>query len=339
MSEHVGFGVVGAGVIGRVHARNLARHRDAALRWIVDVDGARGAALAAEHGARFATGLAPMLDDPAVQVVVIGSSTDMHETHVLACVAAGKAMLCEKPIADSLAGARNCVDAVRRAGVIAAVGFNRRFDVHHLRVHDRIRAGEIGQVEMLHLVSRSPADSEPAAAARAGGMLREKGTHHYDLACWLAGAKPVEVYANANCLIDARHRDYGDVDTAALVLRFDSGAIATFGFSRRSGYGCDEMFEVNGSRGMLRSERQSPLGVTLYQGDRVIADGLDAGWYERFAPTYVAEIDALVDAVRAKKPMSPDFGDGMRAQAVAEAAVESVAAGRPVAIGDVWTAG
>jgi myo-inositol 2-dehydrogenase/D-chiro-inositol 1-dehydrogenase len=336
--RRIGFAVVGAGVIGRIHARNVAARRDAELRWIVDVDAARGAALAAEHGARSATALAPMLDDPAVDVVIVGSSTDVHEAHVLACVAAGKALLCEKPIADSLDGARRCLDAVRRAGTIAAVGFNRRFDAHHLRVHDRVRAGEIGAVEMLHFVSRSPTDSEPAAAARAGGMLREKGTHHYDLACWLAASEPVQVYASGDCLIDPRHAEHGDVDTAALVLRFASGAIATFAFSRRTGYGCDEMFEVNGARGMLRSERQPSLGVTLWQGDRVIADGVHAGWYERFAPTYAAELDALVAAVRDRVPLRPDLEDGMRAQAIAEAAVASLASGQPVAIRDTWSA-
>ena len=333
----VGFGVIGAGVIGRIHARNLASHRDAELRWIVDVDAARGETLAAEHGARFAPALAPMLADPRVRVVAIGSSTDVHEAHVLACIAAGKAILCEKPIAASLEGARNCLDAARRAGTLAAVGFNRRFDVHHRRVHERIRAGEIGAVEMLHFVSRSPADSEPAAAARAGGMLREKGTHHYDLACWLAGAEPVEVFASGGCLIDPRHADHGDVDTAALVLRFDSGALATFAFSRRSGYGCDEMLEVNGSAGMLASERQPALGVRLYQGDRAIAEGLHPGWYERFAPTYLDELDALVAAVRGGPTIFPDLCDGMRAQAIAEAAVESLATRRPVAITDCWS--
>ncbi len=335
----VGFGVVGAGVIGRIHARNLAARRDADLRWVVDVDEARAAALAAGHGARSSTQLAAMLDDPSVDVVVIGSSTDAHEGHVLACVAAGKALLCEKPIAGSLEGARRCLDAVRGAGTIAAVGFNRRFDAHHRRVHDRVRAGEIGTVEMLHFVSRSPQDSEPAAAARAGGMLREKGTHHYDLACWLAASEPVEVYASGGCLIDPRHADHGDVDTAALVLRFASGALATFAFSRRTGYGCDEMFEVNGSQGMLRSERQRALGVTLWKGDRVVADGLHDGWYERFAPTYVAEIDELVAAVREGRPVRPDLEDGMRAQAIAEAAVESLSHARPVAIRDTWGAG
>jgi myo-inositol 2-dehydrogenase/D-chiro-inositol 1-dehydrogenase len=335
---NVGFGVIGAGVIGRIHARNVAAHRDADLRWIVDVDEARGSALATEHGARFAPALAPMLADPGVDVVIVGSSTDVHEAHVLACVAAGKALLCEKPIADSLDGARRCLDAVRRAGTIAAVGFNRRFDAHHLRVHERVREGAIGTVEMLHFVSRSPQDSEPAAAARAGGMLREKGTHHYDLACWLADAEPVEVYASGGCLIDPRHAEYGDVDTAALVLRFASGALATFAFSRRTGYGCDEMFEVNGAQGMLRSERQPALGVTLWQGGHVIADGVHPGWYERFASTYVAEIDALVEAVRGKRRMSPDLEDGMRAQAIAEAAVESLAQRCPVAIRDTWSA-
>ena len=136
-----------------------------------------------------------MLADPSVQVVVIGSSTDVHEAHLLASVRAGKAMLCEKPLADSLDGARSCLDAARAANVVAAIGFNRRFDVHHRAVFDRIRAGEIGAVENVHIVSRSSEASPPAAAHRAGGMLREKGTHHYDLAYWMVGSEPVEVYA------------------------------------------------------------------------------------------------------------------------------------------------
>jgi myo-inositol 2-dehydrogenase/D-chiro-inositol 1-dehydrogenase len=334
----VGFGVIGAGVIGRIHARNVARHAGATLRWIVDVDEARASELARSHGARFATELAPMLADPGVEVVVVGSSTDVHEAHVLACVEAGKALLCEKPISDSLAGARRCLDAVRRAGTIAAVGFNRRFDVHHRHVHDRVRAGDIGRVEMLHFVSRSPQDMAPPAAARAGGMLRDKGSHHYDLACWLAGAEPAEVYGSGACLIDPRHAEHGDVDTAALVLRFDSGALATFAFNRRTGYGNDEMFEVNGAHGMLRSERQRALGVTHYTAQGVIAQGLHGGWYERFADTYIAELDALVAAVRGGPNVTPGLADGMRAQAIAEAAVESVAQGRPVAIRNAWSA-
>ncbi len=332
------FALIGAGVIGRVHAQNISAHPDTSLRWVIDVDATRGRDLAGRYGAKFSSEVDEMLADPDVQAVVVGSSTDVHEAHVLASVRAGKAVLCEKPIADSLDGAKRCLDAARAAGVTAAVGFNRRFDVHHRAVYDRVRAREIGAVESMHLVSRSYEASPPAAAHRAGGMLREKGTHFYDLACWMAGSEPVEVYAAGGCLFDPEYAGYGDVDTAALSLRFASGALATFSFSRRTAYGYDEMIEVFGSKGMLESRRQRQRGVTLYQGKNVVEDGIHPTWYERFAPTYMAELDALVAAIRTRVPMSPGLIDGMRAQAIAEAAVASLAQNKPVGIPDVWSA-
>lgn len=335
--DPLGIALVGAGVIGRIHARNLAAREDAELAWIVEVDEPRGRALAAEFGGRWTPSLAEALADPRVGAVVVGSSTDVHEEHVLACAKARKAIYCEKPVADSLEGARRCLDAVRAAGVVAAIGFNRRFDVHHREVHDRVRAGEIGAVELLHLVSRSSAAPPAAAAARAGGMIREKGTHHYDLACWLAGSEPVEVYGSGGCLFDPEYARYGDVDTAVLVLRFASGARASFSFSRRTAYGFDETIEVFGAGGMLQSTRLRERGVALYQGPRIVGSGIHPGWHERFAPTYVAALDAFCAAVRGGAPMSPDLVDGVRAQAVAEAARESIERGTAVAIRDIWT--
>lgn len=334
--DEIGFGLIGAGVIGGVHAHNIAARDDARLRWVVDNDAARGGQIAGKHGARFSASVDEMLADPEVRIVVIASSTDVHEDHVLASVKAGKAILCEKPIANSLEGARACLDAARAAGTLAAVGFNRRFDPHHREVYDRVRVGEIGEVETVHLVSRSAEAAPPAAAHRAGGMLREKGTHHYDLACWMVGSEPVEVYAAGGCLFDPEYAAFGDVDTAMLTLKFASGRLATFNFSRRTGYGCDEMIEVYGSTGMLQSRRLHPVGVSLYQGDRIVDTGIHSGWYERFAPTYVAEIDALIAALRNGGAADPTLVDGMRAQAIAEAAVESLASGRPVAIANVW---
>jgi myo-inositol 2-dehydrogenase/D-chiro-inositol 1-dehydrogenase len=334
----VPFALIGAGAIGRVHAQNIARHPEARLRWVVDIDVDRGRALAGVHGAEFTASVDDMLADRSVRVVVIGSSTDVHEQHLLACVRAGKAILCEKPIADSLERARRCLEAVREANLIAAIGFNRRYDVHHRAVHERVRAGKIGAVETVHIVSRSSEAPPPAAANRAGGMLREKGTHFYDLAYWMTGSEPVEVYAAGGCLFERGYAEYGDVDTAVLALRFASGALATMSFSRRTSYGYDETIEVFGSKGMLQSGRQRQRGVSLYQGDRVIDDGIYATWYDRFAPTYMAELDALVDAVRTGRPVEPSLTDGMRAQAVAEAAVESLAQGKPVAVANVWQA-
>jgi len=329
-------GLIGAGVIGRVHAQNIADHPQAALGWIVDNDRSRGEALASAHGASWFASLNDALSDKTVQAVVIASSTDVHEEHLLGCVRAGKAVLCEKPIADGLDRAKACLDAARAAGVVAAIGFNRRLDVHHRAVYERVRAGEIGPVETLHLVSRSSQAAVPQVAHRAGGMLREKGTHFYDLAYWMAGSEPVEIYAAGGCLFDRGYATFGDVDTAALTLRFESGALATFSFSRRTAYGYDEMIEVFGGQGMLQSKRQRQRGVALYRGASVIEDGIHSGWYERFAPTYVRQLDVFIAAVRNGSPVAADLADGMRAQAVAEAAIQSVVARKPIAIPNIW---
>jgi len=330
------FGLIGAGTIGRVHAQNIANHPQASLRWVVDNDRSRGETLAMAHGAAWFASLDDALTDKPVQAVVIASSTNVHEEHLLSCVRAGKAILCEKPIADGLDRAKACLDAARAAGVAAAIGFNRRLDVHHRAVYDRVRSGEIGPVETLHIVSRSSRSAAPEAAHRAGGMLREKGTHFYDLAFWMAGSEPVEIYAAGGCLFDQGYAAFGDVDTAALTLRFESGALATFSFSRRTAYGYDEMIEVFGAQGMLQSKRQRQRGVALYKGSNVIEDGMHAGWYERFAPTYVAQLDVFVAAVRDGGPVAADLADGMRAQAVAEAAIESVVQRKPIVIANIW---
>lgn len=330
------FALIGAGTIGRVHAANIARHPSAQLKWVVDVDEAPGGALALAHGASFSRSVDEVLADDSVAAVVIASSTDAHESHLLAAVRAGKSVLCEKPLADSIAKARACVEAARAAGVVAAIGFNRRFDVHHRAVHERVRSGVIGAVETLHLVSRSAHASDPERAHRAGGMIREKGTHHFDLAWWMAGSEPVEIYAAGACLFDRAYGSFGDHDTAVLLLRFASGALATFSFGRRTAYGNDEMIEVFGAGGMLESRRQRERGIGLYRGANIIEDGLHADWFERFAPTYAAELDNFVAAVGGAATVEATLADGLRAQAVAEAALESIAQRGPVAIENVW---
>ncbi len=119
--------------------------------------------------------------------------------------------------------------------------------------------------------------TDPATAPLSGGMLREKGAHFYDLACWIAQDEPLSVFAAGACLIDPRFEDYGDVDTAALTLRLAGGAIACFDFSRRSAYGYDERIEVQGAEGMIESRRPRRRDVSLYRGDSVVDDGLHVG--------------------------------------------------------------
>jgi myo-inositol 2-dehydrogenase/D-chiro-inositol 1-dehydrogenase len=328
--------LIGAGVIGRVHARNIAANATCSLAHVVDFDRGRADELARSFGGRADNTPDRALADEAVEAVIIASSTNAHKDHVLAAARAGKAVLCEKPIADSLDDARHCVDEIERAGVIAAMGFNRRLDAVHQDLYKQLAAGDIGKVEMLRLVSRTAAPPPPETAAHSGGMIREKGAHFFDLACWLADSDPVEATAMGDCLIDPRFADFSDVDTAILTVRLQSGALAGFDFGRRTAYGVDELIEVFGSEGLLLADRQPVPGPIKRAGAHVSAPGLNGDWYERFAPTYVDELAAFAAAVRGEADVHAAMTDGLRAQAISEAAIVALRERRMVTIEPAW---
>jgi len=330
------FAVIGTGTIGTVHARNVAAHPQFRLGYVVDREIGRAEALARATGAIADRSPDAALADETVDAVIIASSTSAHEEHALACAAAGKPFICEKPVSDNLPGAVACAKAAARAGVVAAMGLNRRLDADMRDLAARIRGGEIGDVESMHIVSRSASPPAPESVPSSGGMIREKGAHFYDLACWFAGSEPVEVYATGGCLIEPRLGEYGDVDTAALVVRFESGALATFQFGRRTAYGQDELLEVFGSDGMLTAGRKREGTVELFRGRAVAGSGIFADTYAQFAASYVEEFEVFARALAGEGPVHATLADGVRAQAIAEAALASLRNGRSVPIDRVW---
>ncbi len=319
----VDFALIGAGLIGTVHAQNIQRHRKARLRYVVDVRADAARELAERHGGSATSDAQAALDDPAVEAVIIASSTDTHASLVNAAAAAGKAILCEKPIAVDLAEARACLAEVAAAGVIAATGFNRRFDRNHRALFDGVRAGRVGRLEMLHLTSRSEAPPPAEVARRSGGLFRDKGSHFFDLARWIADEPVVEVFAAGANLIDAEPARAGDVDTAMVTIRFASGLLGHCDFSRRTAYGYDERIEAFGSAGMLESQRERFRGVAYYKDDKIVADGLIQTWLERAEGTYMAELDDFLAALDGKRPPLASLQDGVEAQLIAEAAFVS----------------
>jgi myo-inositol 2-dehydrogenase/D-chiro-inositol 1-dehydrogenase len=124
----------------------------------------------------------------------------------------------------------------------------------------------------------------------------------------------------------------GDVDTSVALLRMRSGALCQIDSVRRTGYGYDERIEVFGSKGMVESTRQRYRGVSRYVGDKIVADGLHASWFERLEAGYVQALDAFVTALQKGIAPSPSLDDGLKAQLIAEAATQSLTTGVPVHI-------
>lgn len=332
------FALIGAGFIGSVHAANLAANPRVDFRLVYDVDQGRAQTLAAAHGARAATSLDEVFDPSAIDAVFIASSTDTHAQHLRRAAEAGLAALCEKPIDLDLEHARETAAYAAERAIPVMVDFNRRFDSDYAELKRIVDAGEIGKVELIQLSSRGPAMPPLSYIATSGGQMRDQAVHFFDLARWLTGLDPVEVFATGSALAEPRLEEYGDVDTSAVTLRFPGGALVQIDCARRTGYGYDERIEIMGSTGMAEARRHRTGAVSRYQAGRVIDDGLHPGWFERVQPTYAAAlahfVAALEDGASGKgeaisgEAIIPSLEDGLKAQAIAEAATASLRSGR-----------
>jgi myo-inositol 2-dehydrogenase/D-chiro-inositol 1-dehydrogenase len=327
------FCVFGAGRIGTLHAHNIAAHPRARLAAVVDPVPEAAARVAAAHGARAMTEPTAALEDPAIDAVLIASATNTHIDLITAAARAGKAILCEKPIDLDIHRVESCLAALARHPVPLQLGFNRRFDPGNHAAWKAVRDGEIGDVHLVVITSRDPAPPPIAYAKVSGGLFRDMMIHDLDLARWLMAEEPIEVVAKASCRIDPEIGALGDVDTAMVTLKTARGTLCQINNSRKAVYGYDQRVELFGSAGMLHTEnhratslRRSTAGATEAQ------EPLLHFFVERYAESYVRELDAFITSIETGRTPPVTAEDGRRALVLADAALESHRTGRTVTL-------
>ncbi|KAF0857101.1 Gfo/Idh/MocA family oxidoreductase [Pantoea dispersa] len=325
------FALIGCGFIGQVHAANLARHPGVELALVCDIAAARAAALAEQFGARAAS-VPQALSSEAIDAVLIASATPTHAPLLEQAVLAGKAVYCEKPIDLSLSRAREVVASISPLQVPVTVGFNRRFDRSHAQLKAQLQQGVIGRSELIQMVCRASELPPLSYLQASGGQMRDQAIHFFDLLRWLTEDEVVTVGALGAALAMPAIRDI-DVDTSVLIMRLQQGALAQLDNARRTAYGYDERISVMGNMGMLASESQVVRGATLYQGQHIRQPGLYADWFSRVQETYYSHLDAFVRHLGGEKVAGlPGLIDGLRAQAIAEAAQLSLTRGEFVEV-------
>lgn len=321
----------GAGRIGKIHAANAAANSRSRLKYVVDVDEAAAQALALAHGAAVADG-ETVFADPEVDAVIVASSTDTHKPIIEAACRAGKAVFCEKPVDLDSARVREVVRAVEAAGVLFFVAFNRRFDPSFAALRKVLRDGRIGRVEQVIITSRDPGPPPAAYIKVSGGLFRDMMIHDFDMARWLLGEEPTEVFAAGACLVDPSIGALGDIDTAAVTLKTASGALCHITNSRRAVYGYDQRIEVFGAGGMLRAGNRTDTTVEVSDATGVVTDKPMYFFLERYADAYRLELDHFLDCLEKGTPPLAGADDGLRSLLLADAAAQSLKTGRPVAL-------
>ncbi|HZJ22189.1 MAG TPA: Gfo/Idh/MocA family oxidoreductase, partial [Anaerolineales bacterium] len=299
--------------------------------YIYDTYPAAAEELAAKLGAKVASSPEEIWSSN-VDAVLIASSTNTHADLLSGAMQAGKPIYCEKPIDLDINRVKAVVQQAQQANLPILVGFSRRFDPNHLGIRSALQNGEIGKLEMMHITARDPKPPALSYVKVSGGQYRDQTIHFFDMLRWLANEDPVEVFAAGAALVDPAIGEAGDVDTSMLILRFPSGALCHINCSRRTNYGYDERVELFGSQGMAVSRRKPRRDVSFYKGESVISDGMYPGWFERMEPTFYQALDAFIKALEGEETEYPNLMDGLKAQMIAEAAIESLQSNVPVKI-------
>jgi len=308
-------GVVGAGLMGSLHARLLASA----------VPGAEPVAIADPAPAPVADELGiprredplALIADPGVDAVVIASPVDTHEPFVHACLQAGKRVLCEKPLAPSAAAARRIAEA--DAAGLVTVGFMRRFDPGYLDLKARLDAGAIGAPLLMHCAHRNPS-VHPFFDTRM--IITDSAVHEIDAARWLLDDEIAAVRALAPR--STRHAREGLRDPLLLVLETAGGRLVDVEAFVSAGFAYDIRCEVVGEDGTLEL---LPPATTSLRTAHTASQPIPPSFQERFRDAYVNELRAWVTGAGGATAW-----DGYAATAVAEAALVALETRRAVEV-------
>ncbi len=327
--------IVGAGTMGGTHAAYCPNLPDVQVAWIVDPDRDRAAVLAAPLGARVAGDIAEALADPELDAVMLTVPTPFHHALTLQSAAAGKHVFCEKPIALTLADAREMTDACARAGVQFMVGHVVRFFPEYARIGALLAQGAVGQVGV---VRAARLNSYPYTGRGwysnfdwSGGPVLDMMIHDLDTLRWYFG-EIERVYA--------RGLSYGpyrsSVDYALAIIRFANGVIAHVETSwAHSSFRTS--IEVAGSEGILRHASEETAALRLERtGPPEARAGVGMLRAPLAASPYQIEFQHFLDCLDAQTPPLTGGDEATRSLAAALAVLESIRTARPIHFAEGW---
>ncbi len=335
--KKVKIGIIGAGRIGQVHAKSISGSISGAeIVAISDpyLDGAKKAA--DQFGIPEAyTNYQQILQNAAIDAVLICSPTNTHADIAMEAAKAGKHIFCEKPIDTSVEKILETQRTIQAAGVKMQIGFNRRFDHNFRRIRTLTEEGKLGEVQIVKITSRDPEPPSAEYAQNSGGMFLDMTIHDFDMACYQAGSPVEEVFAAGTVTVDPEIGKAGDIDTAIVTLRFANGALGVIDNCRQAVYGYDQRVEVFGTKGAAAAENDTPTNVKLSTQEAVFSDKPLYFFLERYMQSFTDELQAFVDAIRYDQPVPVSIEAGLEPIRIAIAANKSMLENRPVKISEI----
>jgi myo-inositol 2-dehydrogenase/D-chiro-inositol 1-dehydrogenase len=323
-------GVIGTGNIGSYHIQRLAGQISGArVAAVFDVATDRAAQIAESVGATAHPEAEDVIHDDGVDAVIVTSPGDTHAHFALACIAANKPVLSEKPLATTADDALKVLEAeVAHGSRLVQVGFMRRFDPGYRRVKAALDDGSIGEPLVVHCVHRNP---EVPDGFTSEMLQTDSVVHEIDVTRWLLG----DEFAAATVLTPRRTplAAEGLQDPQLVILESSRGVVVQVEMFVNAQYGYDVRCEVVGSEGTV--ELETPTSTALTR-DFVRGRSVPADWKERFGAAFQVELQQWVDGLQTGMVTGPSAWDGYAVTVVANSCVDALHTGRrtPVSLAD-----
>lgn len=324
--------VIGAGRMGAIHIANIMDHMpNVTISGVYDTDPhIAEKEIIRKYGLSCYGSDTGIWQDATIDAILICSPTTTHLEYIQKGARAGKHIFCEKPIGEDIKEIEDTLEIVNSAGVTLMIGFNRRFDTNFQRAARALREGEIGSPHIVKITSRDPHPPAKEFIETSGGLFFDMSIHDWDMARFLMGAEIESVYATGSNLIDPEIVKLGDIDTAAAILRFTSGAIAVIDNSRQAVYGYDQRIEVFGSKGSVVIDNQPTNTACISTADCIKHDPIPYFFINRYMQSYIGELKMFFETLEKKGPSPVSGEDGLAAVKIARAALISHRENRPV---------
>jgi myo-inositol 2-dehydrogenase/D-chiro-inositol 1-dehydrogenase len=311
-------GLIGLGRIGAFHTETLMNLPGLDSLVITDERPDIVKQVATKYGA-IPVDSVEALFAAGVDGVVIAAGTPAHASLILAAVEQGIPTFCEKPVASTAAESAEVAAVIARNGVPVQIGYQRRFDATTVRS-----------------TTMDPAPPPMDYIKGSGGIFRDCAVHDFDTVRWITSQEAVEVYATGSVQGDPLFTEYGDVDTAAIVVKFDGGALGLVSAARYNGRGYDCRLEVHGFNDTVVAGWDQ--GVPVRNTDPVtdFPTGTPHNFFmDRFSEAFRTELSGFLEVVKGGPVLGATVADAVEVAWIAEAATESLRRGAPVTIKEV----
>ena len=333
----VKIGIIGAGRIGKVHAKAASNLNGAKIIWLADPIAPDLEETAKSMGIeKTSKNYKDILNDKEVDAIFICTPTDTHYTISMEALNFGKHVFCEKPVDLELGRVKDVKDLVAKTGKKYMVGFNRRFDHNFMAIKENIDKGLIGKPELIQITSRDPEPPPISYVKVSGGLFCDMMIHDFDMVRYLSSSNPKSVTAIGDALVNPKIKTEGnDIDTAIVSIELENGALAVITNSRRASYGYDQRAEVHGELGALSCSNDTSNSLVISSKDGIIHEKPLYFFLERYLNAYKMEIEIFVDSIINNKETPVTIEEAYQSLLLAKAAQKSLIENRKVYINEL----